>query len=183
MRYAPTPVEGSLIVSLELREDERGFFARMLDSDEFSANGMESVFPQINTSMSKAAGTLRGLHYQIAPRGEAKLIRCIRGAIYDVVVDMRASSPTFLRWHGVELSAENRTMLYVPKGCAHGFMTLVDESEVLYPASALYSGPHERALRWNDSAICIHWPREPSVISEKDRNARDFDINFHLSGY
>ncbi len=183
MRYVPTSVEGSLIVSLELRADERGFFARMLDTDEFSANGMESAFPQINTSMSQVAGTLRGLHYQIAPHGEAKLVRCIRGAIYDVVVDMRASSPTFLRWHGVELSAENRTMLYVPKGCAHGFMTLVDESEVLYPASAFYSGPHERALRWNDPAICIHWPREPSVISEKDRNARDFDPNFHLSGY
>lgn len=183
MKYTPTAVQGAMIVELEPRGDERGFFARMFDSDEFAAQGLDSVFPQINTSMSVEAGTLRGLHYQVAPHGEAKLVKCLRGAIFDVVADMRANSPTFGKWFGIELTAENRKMLYVPRGCAHGFMTLEDRTEVMYPASAPYAGASERVLRWNDPKIGIIWPREPAVLSDKDRNAGDFDPNVHLSGY
>lgn len=183
MLYRPTDIHGAFIVELEPRGDARGFFARMFDADEFAGHGLDANVPQVNTSMSTQAGTLRGLHYQVAPHGEAKLVKCIRGAVLDVVVDMRGDSPTFGRWYGVELSADNRRMLYVPKGCAHGFLTLADATEILYLASAPYSGAHERVLRWNDPRIAIAWPRDPATISDKDRDARDFDPSYHLSGY
>jgi dTDP-4-dehydrorhamnose 3,5-epimerase len=183
MRYTETSIPGVVIVDLEPRGDERGFFARLFDADEFAARGLEAVFPQISTSISVHAGTLRGLHYQVAPRGEAKLVKCLKGAIFDVVADMRAASPTFRQWLGVELSDENRRMLYVPKGCAHGFMTLANNTEVMYPASAPYAAAEERVLRWDDPAIAIAWPRAPAVLSEKDKTAPDFDVAYHGSGY
>lgn len=183
MKYQPTSVEGCFIVSLETRGDDRGFFARMFDSEEFAAHGLDSVYPQINTSVSALAGTLRGLHYQIAPHGEAKLVKCLKGGAFDVVVDLRPGSATFGRWVGETLTEENRLMMYVPKGCAHGFMTLTDETEMLYPASGPYNGAAERVLRWDDSRFAVEWPREPAVLSEKDRDARDYDPNWHGPGY
>lgn len=183
MRYTKTPIIGSYVVDLEPRGDERGFFARLFDSEEFASQGLDHVFPQINTSLSENAGTLRGLHYQAAPKGEAKLVKCLKGAIFDVIVDMRETSESFMQWFGIELTAQNRSMLYVPKGCAHGFMTLEDQTEVMYPVSAPYAGDHERGLRWNDPAFGIVWPRNPAVLSDKDANASDFDRSHHLSGY
>jgi dTDP-4-dehydrorhamnose 3,5-epimerase len=183
MKYQPTAVEGCFIVSLEPRGDERGFFARMFDSKEFADMGMDSVYPQINTSVSAMAGTLRGLHYQVAPHGEAKLVKCLKGAAFDVVVDLRPNSPTFGKWAGETLTDENRLMMYVPKGCAQGFMTLKDGAELLYPASGPYNGPAERVLRWNDPRFAIEWPLQPRVLSEKDRDARDYDPDWHRPGY
>lgn len=183
MKYQPTAVHGCFVVSLESRGDERGFFARIFDADEFAGMGMDSVYPQINTSLSAQAGTLRGLHYQVVPYGEAKLVKCLRGAAFDVVVDLRPGSPTFGKWAGETLSGENRLMMYVPKGCAHGFMTLTDDAEMLYPASGPYNGAAERVLRWNDPRFAVEWPRQPVVLSAKDRDARDYDPAWHGPGY
>lgn len=183
MKYRATDVEGCFVVSLEPRGDERGFFARMFDADEFAARGIDSVYPQINTSVSAQAGTLRGLHYQAAPHGEAKLVKCLRGAAYDVVVDLRPGSSTFGRWTAETLTDENRLMMYVPKGCAHGFMTLVDATEMLYPASSPYHGQAERVLRWDDPRFGVSWPRDPAVLSDKDREAHDYDPHWHNPGY
>lgn len=183
MKYQPTAVDGCFVVSLEPRGDERGFFARMFDADEFAARGLDSVYPQINTSVSAGAGTLRGLHYQLAPHGEAKLVKCLRGAAFDVVVDLRPASPSFGRWAGETLTPENRLMMYVPKGCAHGFLTLEDGTEMLYPASAPYNGSAERILRWDDPRFGVEWPRRPAVLSDKDRDARDYDPAWHGPGY
>lgn len=183
MKYQLTAVEGCFVVSLEPRGDERGFFARMFDADEFAKMGMDSVYPQINTSVSAQAGTLRGLHYQVAPHGEAKLVKCLKGSAFDVVVDLRPDSPTYGRWAGETLTDENRFMMYVPKGCAHGFMTLVDGTEMLYPASGPYNGGAERALRWDDPRFAVEWPRQPVVLSDKDRDARDYDPTWHGPGY
>lgn len=183
MKYASTIIRGCFLVSLEPRGDERGFFARMFDAEEFASRGMDSVFPQINTSLSTQAGTLRGLHYQIAPHGEAKLVKCLKGSAFDVVVDLRAGSPTFGKWVSEILTEENRLMMYAPKGCAHGFMTLTNNTEMLYPASNPYNGPAERVLRWNDPRFAIEWPREPAVLSNKDSEARDYDQNWHGPGY
>lgn len=171
------------MVSLEPRGDDRGFFARFFCAEEFAGHGLEACFVQINNSVSTYARTLRGMHYQIAPAGEAKLVRCIAGRAFDVVVDMRAGSRSFGRWVGAELTAENRRMMYVPKGCAHGFMTLDDNTEMLYLASAPYAGSYERVLRWNDPAIGIDWPAVPAVLSDKDRDAPDFSPAMHSSGY
>src|SRR5690242_16062137 len=132
MQYEPTEVDGAFVVSLQPRGDERGFFARFFCSEEFAGQGLESRFVQINNSVSTYARTLRGMHYQIAPAGEAKLVRCIAGRAFDVIVDMRPGSRSFGRWAGAELTAENRRMMYVPKGCAHGFLTLDDNTEMLY---------------------------------------------------
>lgn len=183
MKYHDTDVQGAYVVELEPRGDDRGFFARMFDTEEFAARGMDATYPQINTSFSRDAGTLRGLHYQVAPDGEAKLVKCLKGRVFDVVVDMRPSSPTFKKWYGIELNDENRLMLYLPKGCAHGFITLEDRTEMLYQASAVYAGSSERVLRWNDPEIGIVWPREPAVLSGKDNGARSFEPSYHLSGY
>lgn len=183
MKYRDTDVQGAYVVELEPRGDERGFFARMFDNEEFAARGMDATYPQVNTSYSRDAGTLRGLHYQVAPDGEAKLVKCINGRVFDVAVDMRPASPTFKKWFGIELSIENRLMLYVPKGCAHGFMTLEVGTEMLYLSSAAYAGGSERVLRWNDPEIGIVWPREPAVLSDKDIGAQDFSPDNHFSGY
>jgi len=183
MEFHPTDVVGCYVVEPSRRADERGFFARIFDSATFLEKGLENSFVQVNNSLSVEAGTLRGLHYQVAPSGESKLVRCIAGAIFDVVVDLRVGSPTFGKWAGAEISAENRRLFYAPKGCAHGFMTLAGDTEVVYFASAPYSGGDERILLWNDPRFSIVWPRLPSVLSDKDRNAAGYDPSCHASGY
>ncbi len=183
MRFLPTTVEGARLVELEPRTDERGFFARMFCAGEFAAEGLETSFRQVNDALSHTAGTLRGLHYQVAPAGEVKLVRCLRGAAFDVLVDLRAGSPSFGRWAGAELTSGNRRMMHVPRGCAHGYLTLEPDTELLYFASDPYVAAHERALRWDDPAIGIAWPRPAAVISDKDRTAPAFDAAYHASGY
>lgn len=162
------PVEGVAVVELELREDSRGFFARTFSADEFRAAGLEPIVEQCNLSFNHAAGTLRGMHRQIAPHPEAKLVRCTRGAVLDVIVDMRDDSPTRLQHVAVELTAENRRALYVPPYFAHGYLTLTDGAEVMYQVSGAYAPEAERGLRYDDPALGIDWPLEVQVISEKD---------------
>jgi len=175
-----TPLVGAFIIELEKRGDDRGFFARAFCRDEFAQHGLSTSFVQVNNSMSGEQGTLRGMHYQIAPKAETKVVRCIRGAFWDCIVDLRADSPTFGQWFGETLSAENRKMMYVPKGFAHGFITLEPNTEAFYFVDEFYAPAHERGLRWNDPQFCIQWPAVPKVISEKDSNARDFDPDWHL---
>lgn len=183
MKYQATDVDGAFVLSLEPRGDERGFFARVFCREEFARHGLEGGVSQVNTSASATAGTLRGMHYQVSPHGEAKLVKCIRGAAFDVVLDLREGSPTFGRWAGVTLTPENRLMMYAPKGCAHGFLTLEDGTEMLYTASAPYEGAAERIVRWNDPAFAIAWPREPAVLSPRDHDAGDYDAAWRRSGY
>ena len=161
-------------VQIEPHLDERGLFARTWCKEEFEANGLNSALVQCSISFNKKRGTLRGIHYQVGPHAEAKLVRCTRGAIYDVVVDLRRSSPGFKNWVAVVLTAENRKALYVPEGCAHGFLTLEDDTEVLYQMSEFYSAGSARGVRWNDPAFGVTWPGNVEVISERDRNYPDF---------
>lgn len=158
-------------------EDERGFFAPSFSAKEFAARQMASRFVENNISYSKRRGTLRGLHYQAAPNGQSKLIRCTRGAIFDVAVDLRPDSRTFKQWFGVELTAENRSMVYVPADCGHGFQTLVDDTEVFYMVSQPYAPESGRGFRWDDSAFGIEWPNigEP-ILVERDREYPDFSL-------
>lgn len=179
MKFNATPLIGAYTIDLEKRGDDRGFFARLFCKDEFSKHGLESEFVQINNSTSTKKGTLRGMHYQLAPDGEVKIVRCISGSLYDVIVDLRPKSPTFKKWFGQELSAENRRMMYVPKGFAHGFVTLTDNVEAFYLVSAFYSPKSERGLRYNDSSIGINWPILPTEVSEKDSHWPDLDNEFH----
>jgi dTDP-4-dehydrorhamnose 3,5-epimerase len=180
MKFVPTPLPGAYLIELEKRGDDRGFFARLFCEKEFAAAGLEHRFVQINNSLSGSKGTLRGLHYQLAPAAEVKLMRCLRGAIFDVILDLRTGSPTFGRWFGAELSAANRTMMYVPRGFAHGLLTLCDDTEVLYPVSAFYAPQLERGIRFNDPRFDIAWPIQPEEVSEKDRNWPDFNPEYHL---
>ena len=163
-----TPIEGVAIIDLELREDYRGFFARSFDSSEFAAAGLEPVVDQCNISGNHKAGTLRGMHFQIAPHPEAKLVRCIRGSLLDVIVDMRPGSPTRLQHVAVELSAANRRSFYVPPYFAHAYLTLEDDTEALYQVSGSYAPAAERGLRFDDPALGIDWPVPITTISEKD---------------
>lgn len=183
MKFTASPIAGVFQVELEPRGDERGFFARVFCREEAEQHGLDPQIVQVNTSFSADQGTLRGLHYQVAPYGETKLVRCVKGEIFDVVLDLRERSPTFGHWFGTRLSADNRTMLYVPRGCAHGFLTLVPESEIIYFVSSPYQGSAERIVRWNDPQFCIAWPAEPQVMSEKDRSAPDFAPATHATGY
>jgi len=183
VRFHPTEVEGCFVVEPAPRGDDRGFFARIFDAESFREKGLADQFVQFNNSLSAKAGTLRGLHYQIAPSGEDKLVRCTAGAVYDVVLDLRDASPTFGRWAGAEITAENRRLMYAPKGCAHGFLTLVDDTELVYFASTPYAGPDERIVRWDDPRFAVRWPRAPAILSDKDRDARDYDPTLHASGY
>ncbi|MFZ7124524.1 MAG: dTDP-4-dehydrorhamnose 3,5-epimerase, partial [Desulfobacterales bacterium] len=171
MIFTPLRLEGAFVIDLEPRADDRGFFARAWCRKEFEAAGIHADFVQANLASSLRKGTLRGLHYQVSPHEEAKLLRCIRGAVFDVMVDLRAGSPTFRQWFGAELTADNRQMAYVPEGFAHGYVSLVDDTEVLYHVSAFYAPGAERGCRWDDPAFGIQWPRLPEfIISEKDRN-------------
>ena len=170
MQFISTPLKGSYLIDLEKRGDDRGFFSRMFCIEEFAKHGLESKFIQANNSFSTHRGTLRGLHYQLHPKEETKLVRCIKGSFYDVILDLRNDSPTFGKSFGAVLSADNRRMMYVPRGFAHGFLTLEDDSEVIYFVSEFYSKDEERGIRWNDPRFKIEWPSEPVVISERDRN-------------
>lgn len=169
MRFVPTPLAGVFAIELDRIEDDRGFFARSFCQEEFRAHGLEPVVAQCNVSFNRLRGTLRGLHYQDAPHEEAKLVRCTRGAIWDVIVDIREESVSRYRWHAVELTAENRSALYVPRGFAHGFQTLVDDSEVLYQMSEFYHPESSRGLRWDDPAFGIPWPLPDPILSPRDR--------------
>jgi dTDP-4-dehydrorhamnose 3,5-epimerase len=170
LKFVPAPLAGAFLVELDRLDDERGFFARAFCQDEFRAHGLSPAIAQCNVSWNRRRGTLRGLHFQVAPHEEAKLVRCTRGAIWDVMVDLRPASATKLRWHAVELSADNRRALYIPEGFAHGFQTLVDDSEVLYQMSAFYHPECARGLRWDDPAIAIRWPLAEPIVSDKDRS-------------
>lgn len=170
MNFKETKLRGAYVIEPELLEDERGFFARIWSEEEFAVRGLNPRIVQCNSSFNKQRGTLRGMHYQIPPHEEAKLVRCTAGAIYDVIIDLREDSPTRSKWIGVELSARNRLMVYVPEGFAHGFQTLADETEVFYQVSAYYHQESARGVRWDDPAFGIDWPLEISVISERDRS-------------
>lgn len=182
MQYEPTTVEEAFVVSLEPRGDARGFFVRFFCAEESAGHGHEACFMQVNNSASTYARPLRGLHYQIAPAGDAKLVHGIAGQAFGVVVDMRSGSLGFARLARAELMTENRRMMYMPNGRAHGFLTLDDNAEMLYLASALYAGAHDRVLRRNDPAIGIDRPAVPAVLSDKDRDAPDFSPATHDSG-
>ena len=180
MIFTESPIKGLFVIDLEKRGDDRGFFARAFCEKEFSAHGLSSRFVQVNNSLSATRGTLRGLHYQLAPKAETKVVRCIKGALYDVALDLRQGSPTFGRHFGAELSAENRRMMYVPKGFAHGFISLSNDTEAFYFVDEFYAPQSERGVRWNDPEFKIQWPLTPVVLSDKDRDHRDFDPAWHL---
>ena len=179
MKFHPTPLHGARTIEPEKRGDERGFFARMFCHNEFAAAGLVSAFVQVNNSLSAKKGTLRGLHYQLAPSAEVKLIRCVRGALYDAIIDLRPDSPSFGKWFGAELTAENRLMMYSPRGFAHAILTLADDTEALYMVSDYYAPQEERGVRYNDPKFGVAWPIEPVEISDKDRSWPDFDPEFH----
>ena len=174
MLFKETKLQGNYLIDLHPKEDERGFFARYFCKKEFSELGLQTDWVQINNIFSAKLGTLRGLHYQRPPHSEAKLVRCVKGSIWDVVVDLRQNSKTFGNWFGVKLSAENRTMMYAPKGFAHGFISLEFNTEILYLASEYYDSAYEGALIWNDDELKIDWPINPEVISDKDKQADNF---------
>ncbi|MFI9306729.1 dTDP-4-dehydrorhamnose 3,5-epimerase [Streptomyces triculaminicus] len=163
-----TPLEGAALIELKRLEDDRGFFARSFCREEFEAAGLEPAVEQCNVSFNHRRGTLRGFHYQLAPNAEAKTIRCIRGAVYDVIVDLRPDSPTYLRHFGAALTAENRLAMHVPRNFAHAYLTLTDGAETLYQVSAAYTPGAERGLRWDDPALGVEWPVPVEVVSAKD---------------
>jgi len=167
---------GAFIIEPERLEDERGFFARSWCEREAAAYGLQPKWVQCNISFNKQKATLRGMHYQSAPFEEAKLVRCTMGAIYDVIIDLRPDSSTRRQWVAVELSAENRRMLYIPEGFAHGFLTLADNTEIFYQMSEFYAPAYARGLRWNDPSLAIEWPTEIRVISDQDRDYPDFRL-------
>lgn len=170
MIFKETMLRGAYVIQPELLQDERGFFARTWSQEEFLTRGLNPNVVQCNSSYNKLRGTLRGMHYQIPPHEEAKLVRCTAGAIYDVIIDLRSDSPTRSQWIGVELSAQNHLMVYVPEGFAHGFQTLEADTEVSYQMSTYYHSESARGLRWDDPAVSIKWPLPVSVISERDRS-------------
>lgn len=170
MIFKETKLKGAFEIEIKKLEDERGFFGRSWCANEMAEHGLNSVIKQANTSFSKTKGTIRGMHFQKAPYQESKLIRCTKGAILDVIIDLRPDSPTFKQWIGVELTESNYKMLYVPEDFAHGFMTLENNSEVTYLVSQFYTPGAEAGIRWNDPDFGINWPLEPTVISEKDQN-------------
>jgi len=174
MIFQTTAINGAFIVDVQKIGDERGFFARVFCRKEFEAQGIDPQIHQANIGFNKDRGTLRGLHYQVDPHGEAKFVRCTAGSLYDVVLDLRPTSATFKQWLGVELSAENRRMLYLPAGCAHGYLTLADDTEIFYLVSQYYHSAAERGVRWNDPAFAIDWPIDVAVISPKDAHWPDF---------
>jgi dTDP-4-dehydrorhamnose 3,5-epimerase len=174
VRFVETPIAGAIVVEVEPMEDERGFFARTWDAAEFEDHGLTAALAQCSISFNRHKGTLRGLHYQVAPHEEAKLVRCTAGAIFDVLVDLREASATYTRSFAVELTPGSGRQLYVPEGCAHGFLTLADSTEVSYQISEAYSPDHSRGVAWDDPAFGIPWPAAVSVISDRDRSHRPF---------
>lgn len=175
MKFIETKLKGAFIIEPEKIEDERGFFARSWCKNEFIQQGLNPNLVQCNISFNSKKGTLRGMHYQAKPYEEAKLVRCTMGAIYDVIVDIRSDSLSFKQWVAVDLTSENRRMLYIPEGIAHGFQTLVDNTEVFYQMSEFYYSELARGLRWDDPAFAIKWPEcDRRIISQKDSNYENF---------
>ncbi len=179
MIFESTPLQGAYLIRLEPIEDERGFFVRTFCKKEFESIGHDKEFVQMNQSYNKQKGTLRGMHYQLAPHEEVKLVRCIAGSVYDVIIDLRKHSPTYLHYFGAELSGENFCMLYVPEGFAHGFQTLSDHTSLVYHHTAFYAPGSERGLRYDDKKIGIHWPMAPTCLSEKDKQYPYLTENFN----
>ena len=174
MTFIETNLNGAYVIEIQKLEDTRGFFARTWCKNEFDSRGLISYLMQANISFSKKKGTLRGMHYQIAPNQESKLVRCTKGAIYDVIIDLRPNSLTYKQWLGTELTAENYKMLYVPESFAHGFQTLENDTEVIYQVSQFYAPQSERGVRYNDPAFGIKWPVDVQVITDKDNNWADY---------
>ena len=174
MKFTETKLAGAYIIDLNRLEDDRGFFARTFCTQEFEEHNLISDVKQANTSWNEKAGTLRGMHYQVDPFQETKLVRCTRGALYDVIIDLRKDSPTYGEWIGVELTADNRTALFVPRDFAHGFITLEDNTDAFYMVSQSYVPKSEAGIRWDDPQFSIEWPVKPAVISEKDATWEDY---------
>ena len=174
MIFTPTTLDGAFVIEPEPIPDARGLFARTWCQHELQAHGLESRLAQCSTSFNKRKGTLRGMHYQLPPFAEVKIVRCTRGSIYDVIIDLRPQSATFTRHFSTTLTADDRKAMYVPAGFAHGFQTLEDDTEVLYQMSAFYSPDHARGVRWNDPAFAIVWPADERMLSERDRSYPDF---------
>lgn len=181
MKFQPLSMDGAFVIHLDPISDSRGFFSRLFCREEMEEHGLDPHIEQVNTSLSRDKGTLRGMHYQLGAHAETKLVRCVAGAVYDVILDLRPDSPTFGKWEGVELTEENRTMIYVPRGFGHGIQTLAPDSELIYLVSARYAPHAERGVRWNDPRFAIEWPLEPTVVSSKDAAHPDFDPAYHLT--
>lgn len=174
MIFKETKLKGAFLIEPERLEDDRGYFARTWCKREFEAQGLNTNLVQCSISFNKNKGTLRGMHYQDKPHQEVKLVRCVRGAIYDVIIDMRAESETYKQWVAAELTAENQKMFYIPEGVAHGLITLLDNTEVFYQISEFYYPELSRGVRWNDPAFSIQWPMTPTVMADRDRDCPDF---------
>ncbi|MGH7471453.1 MAG: dTDP-4-dehydrorhamnose 3,5-epimerase family protein [Longimicrobiales bacterium] len=174
MIIRPTPLAGAYVITPERREDQRGFFARVWCEHELAAQGLNTRVAQCSISYNQRRGTLRGMHFQVAPAAEIKLVRCIRGTIHDVIIDLRPDSHTYLQHYAVQLSGENRLALYVPEGFAHGFQTLVDDTEVYYQMNVIFAAEHARGVRWNDPAFGLSWPIPNPIILERDDHYADF---------
>jgi dTDP-4-dehydrorhamnose 3,5-epimerase len=176
MLFTETRLKGAFIVDIELHGDERGFFARSWCENEFKEHGLNPRVVQCNISFNKKRGTLRGMHYQVSPFAEAKLVRCTKGAICDVIIDLRAESPTFMQWFKVELTEENRRSIFIPTGLAHGFQTMQDNSEVFYQMTEFFHPECARGVRWNDPLFGVNWPIETKIISQRDQEYPDFKV-------
>ena len=173
MKFTPAKIADVWIVDMERHKDERGWFARTWCAEEFAKHGLNAMLSQCSASFNRRRGTLRGMHWQAAPHGETKLVRCTRGAMFDVALDLRRDSPTFRQWVGAELTAENGRALYIPEGCAHGFQTLADDTEVFYQISVPYDPASARGVRWDDPAFGIQWPLPDPILSAKDKTGLD----------
>lgn len=180
MIFEKLPIKGAYKIDLKKIGDDRGFFARFFCVNEYEEHDLSSKIVQINNSFTAEELTLRGLHYQVPPKAETRVVRCLRGSVYDLMLDLRPNSPTFKQWHGTELTADNRTMVYIPQGCAHGFLTLEPDTEILYLVSEFYKPDFEKVIRWNDPEFDMKWPNQPKHMSEKDAEAPDFDPKVHL---
>lgn len=176
MHFETTDLPGVIIVHADVNKDERGSFGRIYDAAEFAAAGLPTNFPQCNVSVNASRGTLRGMHFQASPRPDPKLVRCTRGRIFDVAVDLRPQSVTYRRWLGTELTHSNQKALFIPQGCAHGLLTVEDDCEIFYMMGEIYAPELARGVRWNDAAFAIAWPFAPSVISERDASWPDFSV-------
>jgi dTDP-4-dehydrorhamnose 3,5-epimerase len=174
MRFVGAEIPGVWLIEIDQLVDRRGFFGRAYCDAEFERHGLHTSYPQCNISYNASRGTLRGMHYQNQPAAEVKIVRCTAGAVFDVVVDLRPDSPAYCRWQGFELSAQNRTAVYIPQGCAHGFQTLTDDAELFYMMGAPYSAAHASGVRWNDPAFGIRWPVSDPLLSDKDRLYPDY---------
>ena len=173
--FTESSLPGAYFIAMEKQEDDRGYFARSWCEREFKRHNLDSTLVQCSISYNRKKGTLRGMHYQAPPCAESKLVRCTRGAMFDVIIDLRTSSPTFTRWISVELTPDNGTMIFIPKGFAHGFQTLTDNTDVFYQMSEFYAPDHQRGFRWDDPMIGIKWPHPVTTMSDKDRTLPEFN--------